>query len=117
MSEGAFNKTVGRGAQSRPANRFERVRLEIDVETLQGSGTDLNGQAIEPAARRRLTTEFLPDASQSILSHNDSPDVGFNWSINPYRGCSHGCLYWLIMPQSVSGALVAFKLSSELKRF
>lgn len=98
MSEGAFKKIVGRGAQSRPANRFERVRLEVDAEALHSGDFEDGVQAIQPESPRRLKTEFLPDASQSILSHNDSPDVGFNWSINPYRGCEHGCAYCYARP-------------------
>ena len=43
-------------------------------------------------------TRFLPDATQSILSHNDSPDVGFDTSLNPYRGCEHGCIYCYARP-------------------
>lgn len=42
--------------------------------------------------------EIYEDHSQSILSHNDSPDIGFRWSVNPYRGCFHGCLYCYARP-------------------
>ena len=43
-------------------------------------------------------TQFLPDATQSILAHNDSPDIGFDTSLNPYRGCEHGCVYCYARP-------------------
>jgi DNA repair photolyase len=43
-------------------------------------------------------TELLKDATKTILAHNDSPDVGFDVSINPYRGCSHGCAYCYARP-------------------
>ena len=44
------------------------------------------------------TVEVYEDQSQEILSHNDSPDIGFRWSINPYRGCRHACLYCYARP-------------------
>ena len=43
-------------------------------------------------------TQFLPDATRSILAHNDSPDIGFDTSLNPYRGCEHGCVYCYARP-------------------
>jgi len=94
-----ISKIVGRGAQSRPANRFERIQLEIDVEAIHSEETLAeSAPATQLVSPHRIKTEFLPDASQSILSHNDSPDVGFNWSINPYRGCEHGCAYCYARP-------------------
>ena len=42
--------------------------------------------------------EVYEDQSQSILSHNDSPDIGFRWSVNPYRGCFHACAYCYARP-------------------
>ena len=46
----------------------------------------------------RPPTEYLPDTSRSIIAQNDSPDVGFEVSINPYRGCEHGCIYCYARP-------------------
>ena len=43
-------------------------------------------------------TQFLKDASRSLITYNDSPDVGFEASINPYRGCEHGCIYCYARP-------------------
>lgn len=68
----------GRGAPSNPQNRFERIAVEMEVPG--------------PEA---VATELLRDSSRSIITHNDSPDVGFDSSINPYRGCEHGCVYCL----------------------
>jgi DNA repair photolyase len=48
--------------------------------------------------RPQLVTEFLPDNAQSIIASNDSPDVPYNYSINPYRGCEHGCSYCYARP-------------------
>ncbi len=71
----------GRGASSNPANRFERLAVELEVP-----GPD------------RVPTELLRDGSRSIIATNDSPDVGFAASINPYRGCEHGCIYCYARP-------------------
>jgi DNA repair photolyase len=72
----------GRGATSNPASRFERLAYEPDAEAHDPDG---------PAPR----THFLRDTSRTIITRNDSPDVGFDFSINPYRGCEHGCVYCL----------------------
>ena len=45
-----------------------------------------------------MPTIFLPDNSQTILATNDSPDIGFRYSINAYRGCEHGCAYCYARP-------------------
>src|SRR5437868_4870729 len=76
----------GRGASHNPPNRFERLHYEPDVE------------AAAEADRPGPKTQFLRDSSQSIIATNDSPDVGFSASINPYRGCEHGCAYCYARP-------------------
>ena len=70
----------GRGAASNPANRFERISLERDADW-------------DPEQDSAPATQFLRDRSQSIIAYNDSPDIPFSASINPYRGCEHGCSY------------------------
>ena len=70
----------GRGANCNPANRFEPLALERDADWYP---------AQDPAPQ----TRFYRDWSQSIISHNDSPDIPFRAGINPYRGCEHGCSY------------------------
>jgi DNA repair photolyase len=75
----------GRGAADNPANRYERLHYEADP--------DLDA-AEQPAPR----TVFLRDDTRSIIATNDSPDVGFAASINPYRGCEHGCPYCYARP-------------------
>ncbi|MEZ6115627.1 MAG: PA0069 family radical SAM protein [Pirellulaceae bacterium] len=81
---------VGRGAQIRPANRFEAIHLESDWEQLSAEDAD------EPS--RKIKTSYYIDDSKSIVSQNSSPDVPFNFSMNPYRGCVHGCSYCYARP-------------------
>lgn len=75
----------GRGTASNPTNRFEKISYEVDP--------DLDPEE-EPAPR----TVFLRDRSKSIIAYNNSPDVGFAASVNPYRGCEHGCIYCYARP-------------------
>jgi DNA repair photolyase len=83
----------GRGAVENPANRFERLHVEIDPDVLAAGAP-----AAAAGAAERLPTEFLRDTSRSLITHNDSPDVGFSCSLNPYRGCEHGCIYCYARP-------------------
>jgi DNA repair photolyase len=77
----------GRGAGSNPANRFEKLHFEADADAEAGA-----------EVQSAPGTQFLKDKTVSILAHNDSPDVGFDTSINPYRGCEHGCIYCYARP-------------------
>jgi len=74
-----------RGAAENPPNRFEKVHLERHE--------DWNPED-DPLPR----TQFFKDHSRSIIACNESPDVGFEASINPYRGCEHGCIYCYARP-------------------
>lgn len=91
MSELPKTRFVGRGSATQPANRFERVHAEADFEQLDAQDELLAGE-------RRVTTEYLPDKSKTIVASNDSPDICFTYSVNPYRGCSHGCSYCYARP-------------------
>ena len=71
----------GRGASVNPLNRFERIEVEMEVPGPEQVGT-----------------EILRDSSRSLITRNDSPDVGFDVSLNPYRGCEHGCIYCYARP-------------------
>jgi DNA repair photolyase len=75
----------GRGAAANPGNRFESLRYEPDPD----------GPPDETSAP---ATRLFRDASRSVIATNDSPDVGFSASINPYRGCEHGCVYCYARP-------------------
>ncbi len=77
----------GRGASANPASRFEALALEPDFSELPNDE--------EPP---RVTTKYFRDFSRTIIAHNDSPDVGFDSSVNPYRGCEHGCIYCYARP-------------------
>ncbi len=75
----------GRGATINPPNRFEPIHPEWDPD-------------LPPEERPHPRTQFYVDASESVLVHNDSPDIGFAWGLNPYRGCEHGCAYCYARP-------------------
>jgi DNA repair photolyase len=75
----------GRGSASNPKNRFETIERTSEP-------FDDSDEVSSPA------TQFFPDATKSIIAYNDSPDVGFDASINPYRGCEHGCVYCYARP-------------------
>lgn len=79
----------GRGAGIRPQSRYESTTRVLALETL-----DL--EADDPPRDPR--TEFVPDRTRSVITENDSPDVGFRYSLNPYRGCEHGCSYCYARP-------------------
>ncbi|MDB5337935.1 MAG: Radical superfamily protein [Planctomycetaceae bacterium] len=81
----------GRGSQLNPINRFDIVHVEDDFEQVEG-----DEEYFEHLSN--LKTEYLPDNSKSIISENDSPDTPFRYSLNPYRGCSHGCAYCYARP-------------------
>jgi DNA repair photolyase len=75
----------GRGSAGNPPNRFERVRLERDADW-------------DPAQDPAPQTRFYRGLSQTIISFNESPDIPFRASVNPYRGCEHGCSYCYARP-------------------
>lgn len=81
----------GRGSHINPPNRFEREHHEPDWEHLEHD-EEYWERLQNPA------TQYIPDRSQTIVVENDSPDVGFRFSINPYRGCMHGCAYCYARP-------------------
>ncbi|HVV68653.1 MAG TPA: PA0069 family radical SAM protein [Gammaproteobacteria bacterium] len=78
-----------RGAITNPEGRFEKEKREnID------DGWDIS----EPEILPTLETLLLQDKAKTIITRNDSPDIGFEQSINPYRGCEHGCIYCYARP-------------------
>jgi len=77
----------GRGTAANPENRYEQIHIEPDEDECAADGES-----------PRLPTLFYRDTSRSILAENESPDVGFRFSVNPYRGCEHGCVYCYARP-------------------
>lgn len=84
----------GRGTSSNPANRFEPLSLHVLDEHLEHvlthESTDHNGRWVE--------TKVYADRTRRLINPVDSPDVPFKWTINPYRGCEHGCAYCYARP-------------------
>jgi DNA repair photolyase len=78
----------GRGATRNPTNRFERLVVLVDPDA------ELSPEDCAIAPR----TEFFKDSTRSALARNDSPDIPFEYSLNPYRGCEHGCIYCYARP-------------------
>ena len=74
----------GRGSPENPAGRFERIDFVADEDV--------------PSADGAPKTLYYRDRTKTIISYNQSPDVSFDASINPYRGCEHGCVYCYARP-------------------
>jgi len=81
----------GRGAAENPPGRFERLSCEPESDLRTETAQD--NDPLPP-----LATELYRDPTREILAYNDSPDVGFDTSVNPYRGCEHGCIYCYARP-------------------
>jgi DNA repair photolyase len=81
----------GRGASWSPANRFEKLHVDL---------TDIDCVDVDTSTdeQRRRPTQYFRDGTKSIITRNNSPDVGFETSLNPYRGCEHGCIYCYARP-------------------
>src|SRR5579859_5254290 len=78
----------GRGALSNPHVRFDSTSVEKADD----------GWYQEDESTSSVPEIVLPDAAKTVIARNNSPDVGFEQSINPYRGCSHGCVYCFARP-------------------
>lgn len=96
MNEQRIDGYRGRGSAVAPTNRFLPICAEQDeghLEYERSRRTDDEAQS-----ERCLRTEFVADESKTIVTQNQSPDVGFRYSVNPYRGCEHGCAYCYARP-------------------
>lgn len=84
MAPSSLVRRHGRGTLLNPSSRFDRLSFEPDGDA-----------AADGSAPR---TEFLRDTTRTLITRNDSPDIPFEFSINPYRGCEHGCVYCYARP-------------------
>lgn len=85
MDAQASHPRRGRGAADNPVNRFESLAYERDWDLAEDESPSVK-------------TQFFKDTSKSVLSKNDSPDIPFKYTLNPYRGCEHGCIYCYARP-------------------
>ena len=81
----------GRGASWSPANRFEKLHVDLN-------DADVVDVELETEERPQRQTQYFRDETKSVITRNNSPDVGFETSLNPYRGCEHGCIYCYARP-------------------
>ncbi len=86
-------RLVARGSAENPANRFERLAYAEDPEFVDDAPGEGGGERDS-----ELRTRYYRDPSRTLLARNESPDIGFDVSINPYRGCMHGCSYCYARP-------------------
>ena len=87
----AGQKVSGRSSGFNPQNRFEEISfVPSDEDDRFFPGED--------RVQRKIETKFFIDTSRTILAKNDSPDIPFTYSLNPYRGCEHGCIYCYARP-------------------
>lgn len=85
----------GRGTSDNPAGRFEKLAVEWDPDSYE---QEIWAEGESPEQGRQLKTEIFRDFSKTIISTNDSPDIGMEATLNPYRGCEHGCIYCYARP-------------------
>ncbi len=95
----------GRGSLSNPAGRFDRTGIEA-----------VDDGWVREETPESVATSVQPDRAKGVITTNDSPDIGFEQSINPYRGCEHGCIYCYARPSHAYMGLSA-GLDFETKLF
>ena len=86
----------GRGAVSNIAHRFESVVRQRDSDAAEAERLERGG--FDDEALPALATSTTFETAKTLITYNESPDIGFDRSINPYRGCEHGCIYCFARP-------------------
>lgn len=87
----AVIKVRGRGTSLVPTNRFETIRLtQLAEHVCEVMAEHENG--------RQVKTLVYADSTRTLINPVDSPDLSFSWTVNPYRGCEHGCIYCYARP-------------------
>lgn len=88
-------KKRGRGTLENPIGRFEKLDVNADGDALDAIAAI---ESDESASSCQMQTQIFADPSRTIVSTNDSPDIGIEATVNPYRGCEHGCIYCYARP-------------------
>ena len=109
-SPSSRRRLIARGSAENPANRFERLAYAEDPDFVDEAPDEGDG-----AREAALRTRYYRDPSRTLLARNESPDIGFGVSINPYRGCEHGCVYCVGPDTPVLGADLAWRPIGELR--
>jgi DNA repair photolyase len=106
MSQDSRKDLTGRGAGTNPVNRYDKLHVELDH--MEDSG-------FPDEERPKLKTEYFTDFSKTIVNENKSPDIPFRYSVNPYRGCEHGCAYCYARPtHEYLGLSAGFDFESKI---
>ncbi len=94
LPDSARGRVRGRGTSANPIGRFDAVGLTVEGEYLDALAAD----QVASGGGSRVATEILRDEARSVINAVDAPDLPFRWTVNPYRGCEHGCIYCYARP-------------------
>ncbi len=102
IPDGLAHSARGRASGLNPGNRFQGLRLHVLAEHLEdearGRGAADEDCASAPATPSCSPTTIIDDHARSVINPVESPDIPFSWTLNPYRGCEHGCIYCYARP-------------------